>query len=724
MSELDFSAFSESDFEAKAWVNNALLPENSDPNTPADAHASNIVLKLQMFIEVVANELETTSRKVVEDMPRVIKNVEVVQEEVESLKERMAVVKHELEKVEKDTSESMSLLVKLDKLKHKIEDTSTALQEADNWTTLSENIDKAFEANDFKQIVSTLLGMQRSLMVLSDCTDYEARTARLSNLQDMFVTRICPELEEAYKSHNKESAKELVTMLKDAQRGSKGLDVYTKLHKKHILALWSELCGDEQAGLSDVMTTFYSHLIKIAQEEAQWCLDVFEDSDIVCQLLVSTLNERDPTLTDCIRRDLVLGNQLNRIAALYKQTADFVNNIPLWVPELTEAALRGFSPFQLSYETLQSQTFNEAKVNISDNLNLEDAITAIQSAVPSLLEAIQISLERCCEFTQLKALPNFINCVDTFLAQQVEKLENSLPRISILIKEAMKDNQELSMIPTVFGLIDACGEGMQGVKEFENTLKAKVLASNSAVSKRMSVYDFRDEDELAQAKFDETLRALKRGETALIVTSNRLKSFNDTVHKLAYDTVLHPICSQLVLEDVVNTQADGDDENSFSLSPLQYITKVGENLLNLPLELEPFFKDDTATETSVTGTSTTTSTMSAIALKATKLDFAPSDAQMSAVDSWLTSVAGGVMQKYVQLILEIKHLTSTGTTQLCADIGYLCNVLNALNISPLRELELLNQLLSVAPESYKESVKSMNAKPAMVKRVKDMRRIK
>lgn len=64
-----------------------------------------------------------------------------------------------------------------------------------------------------------------------------------------------------------ESAKELVTMLKDAQRGSKGLDVYTKLHKKHILALWSELCGDEQAGLSDVMTTFYSHLIKIAQEE-------------------------------------------------------------------------------------------------------------------------------------------------------------------------------------------------------------------------------------------------------------------------------------------------------------------------------------------------------------------------------------------------------------------------------------------------------------------------
>lgn len=43
-------------------------------------------MKLQRFIQEVASVLETTSSQVVRDMPRVIKSVDVVQQEVAALK--------------------------------------------------------------------------------------------------------------------------------------------------------------------------------------------------------------------------------------------------------------------------------------------------------------------------------------------------------------------------------------------------------------------------------------------------------------------------------------------------------------------------------------------------------------------------------------------------------------------------------------------------------------
>lgn len=46
-----------------------------------------------------------------------------------------------------------------------MEATSAALQEADNWETLSADVDAAFASTDLPRISTTLLGMKRSLMV-------------------------------------------------------------------------------------------------------------------------------------------------------------------------------------------------------------------------------------------------------------------------------------------------------------------------------------------------------------------------------------------------------------------------------------------------------------------------------------------------------------------------------------------------------------------------------
>lgn len=54
---------------------------------------------------------------------------------------KLATVEQEVSQVEKDTSQSLSYLVKLDTVKTKLKATSKALQEADNWTTLMADIE-------------------------------------------------------------------------------------------------------------------------------------------------------------------------------------------------------------------------------------------------------------------------------------------------------------------------------------------------------------------------------------------------------------------------------------------------------------------------------------------------------------------------------------------------------------------------------------------------------
>ena len=192
-----------------------------------------------------------------------------------------AVVKRDIEKVEKDTAQSMSLLVQLDEIKTRLAATSGALQEADNWTTLSEDADAAFEAGDFKMAASKLLGMQRSLLVLSDAPDYDDRKTRLSMLQAKFEKLVTPRLEQAFSTHNLELAREMVVMLKDVNREAQVVECFMRAHSTRVLAEWVALCSDQKLGLPEVLSTFHDSVAKLCAQEVEWCVEVLDDSSCV-----------------------------------------------------------------------------------------------------------------------------------------------------------------------------------------------------------------------------------------------------------------------------------------------------------------------------------------------------------------------------------------------------------------------------------------------------------
>ena len=60
---------------------------------------------------------------------------------------------------------------------------SSALKEADNWATLSSDVEAVFESGDVQAMRAKIQGMQHSLEILKDVPDFEERRALLESLR-------------------------------------------------------------------------------------------------------------------------------------------------------------------------------------------------------------------------------------------------------------------------------------------------------------------------------------------------------------------------------------------------------------------------------------------------------------------------------------------------------------------------------------------------------------
>lgn len=95
-----------------------------------------LVMKLQLYVQQVNNALEETSQQVLSSLPKIMRDTKNLQQEAILLKEKMAVVKAEIEKIEHDTGKSINTIEKLDSLKTQLCLAQQGLHESDNWTLL------------------------------------------------------------------------------------------------------------------------------------------------------------------------------------------------------------------------------------------------------------------------------------------------------------------------------------------------------------------------------------------------------------------------------------------------------------------------------------------------------------------------------------------------------------------------------------------------------------
>ncbi|XP_054454778.1 conserved oligomeric Golgi complex subunit 7 [Anoplopoma fimbria] len=751
---MDFSKFLDDEFDVKDWVNGAFKVVQKDAPGKADTHAATLVMKLQLFIQEVNNSIEESSNQALQNMPRVLRDVEALKQEASFLKEQMVLVKEDIKKFEQDTVQSMQVLVEIDQVKSRMQLAAEALQEADKWSTLSADIEETFKTQDFAVISSKLTSMQSSLAMLVDTPDYSEKCVHLEALKNRLEALASPQIVSTFNSMSMDQAKLFVKVFTEIDRMPQLLAYYYKCHKGQLVSTWQDLSQSE-LNLNQQLSEFYDTLLSSWHSQLQWSSQVFKNPyEVVTVLLIQTLGAMVPSIPVCLSSAVERAAQeqrLDTLLELHQTTSTFGHSLEaamlphlgennlLKVTELVCALYDPYKPYQLQYGDLEEA---HLLIQISavplEHGEVIDCVEELSHSVGKLFGLASAAVDRCVKLTDGLAVCGLLKALKALFTKYVSDFSTTLQ--SIRKKCKLEDTPSASVFQedwTAFQnsvrIIATCGELLRQCGAFEQQLSNKILGTagkylsesysprslagiqeassterKSATKNPWQEYNYLQRGNMTEYNsLMEVLYSLKEkgtGNSSLLTEPRAaLIRLNQQANQLAFDSVFLQIKHQLCLVSKMERQeAPGlgesytEDLPTFSLSPQEYITNIGQYLMSLPLHLEPFVtQEDPALE---------------MALHAGKLPFPPEQGDDlpeldNTADYWLGSIARATMQTYCDAIMLIPQLSTHSTKQLATDIDYLSNVMDALGLQPSRGLQHIVTLLRAKPEDYRQTAK-------------------
>lgn len=750
---MDFSKFLAEDFEVKAWVNGAFRAVQQEAPGKVDAHAATLVMKLQLFIQEVNNAVEESSHQALQSMPRVLREVEALKQEATFLKEQMVLVREDIKKLEEDTAQSMQVLVQLDGVKSRMQLAADSLQEADKWSTLSADIEETFKTQDILLISGKLTSMQSSLAVLVDTPDYAEKCVHLEALKNRLEALASPQIVAAFNSQSVDQARLFVQVFSEIDRMPQLLAYYYKCQKVQLTAVWQDLCQSDLP-LDRQLTELYDVLLGTWHSQLQWATQVFKaPHQVVTVLLIQALGALVPSVPVCLSTAVERAGpegKLRQLLALYDATAYFARSLEAAmlphlkecnlakVSELVDAVYGPYRPLQLQYGPLEEVNLliQMSAVPLEHGEAL-DCVQELSHAVSKLFGLALGALDRCLQLTDGLALGGLLRALQALFSKYASDFGQALQSIrkKCRLDEIPSDasfQEDWSAFQMSVRIIGTCGELLRQCGDFEQQLANRVLAAagkylsesyspcrlggfpDSAPGKPgLARNPWKEHNYLQQERPEEyaalleTLYALKEKGTnhnLLAASRSALARLNQLAHQLAFDSVFLRIKQQLLLVAKMESWATAgtagetlmEDLPNFSLTPLEYISNIGQFLMSLPLHLEPFVaQEDPGLE---------------LALRAGKLPFPPEQGDElpepdNMADYWLGSLARATMQTYCEAILQIPQLSPRSAKQLATDIDYLANVMDALGLQPAKALQRTGALLKARPEDYQQAAK-------------------
>ncbi|KAA0704470.1 Conserved oligomeric [Triplophysa tibetana] len=748
------SEFLADDFDVKDWVNGAFKVVQKDAPGKTDAHASTLVMKLQLFIQEVNNSIEESSIQALQNMPRVLRDVEAVKQEASFLKDQMILVKEDIKRFEQDTVQSMKVLVEIDQVKSRMQLAADALQEADKWSTLSADIEETYKTQDVAVISSKLAAMQGSLAMLVDTPDYSEKCVQLEALKNRLEALASPQIVATFNSLSIDQAKLFVRVFTEMDRMPQLLAYYYKCHKAGLLSVWESICQSD-GPLKQQLSEFYDTLLSTWHTQLQWSGQVFRNPcEVVTVLMIQTLGAMSPSIPECIAAALKRCSsecRLDILLELHQTAANFGRSLEAAMqPQLgefnmlkvAELVLCVYSP----YKTSQMQYGDLEETNLLVQLSavpLErgevlDCVLELTHSVQKVFGLAGGAVDRCVKFTDGLGVCGLIKALRGLFSKYVSDFSVTLQ--SIRKKYKLEDTptseiftEDWTAFQNSVRIIATCGELLRQCGAFEQQLSNKILGRagrflwegfnprsltglHEGVTERRSQknpwqeYNYLQQTNTAEYNnLLETLHSLKvRGSADLSQTlTDDLPALQFVTARsvFEYDACFAPIRSVLCFANVVcgkNYGAAGRDFlflwRTKQLKHRHIWENIGQYIMSLPLHLEPFVaQEDPALE---------------LALHTGKLPYPPEQGDdvpelENTADYWLGSIARATMQTYCDVILQIPELNPHATKQLATDIDYLSNVMDALGLQTSRTLQNIVTLLRAKPEEYRPTAKPL-----------------
>ncbi|XP_034235213.1 conserved oligomeric Golgi complex subunit 7 [Thrips palmi] len=729
---MDMSAFSDDNFNARDWINTTFRSPEVKENR--DVFASSLVMKLQLYVQQVNSSLEETSQQVLQSLPRVMRDTDILQQEALMLREKMKTVREEMSKVQSDTGESLATLEHIDQLKTRLQKAKQALHEADNWSLLAADLEEVFESGDIESMSSRLTKMQQSLGALTSVPDYEERRLQLEGLKNRLEAIASPRLVQAFTSGSIDQSRVYVRIFVNMDRLSQLLKYYHKCQKGILLQQWRTIVDIEQdEGVVHLLKSCYEMFLAAWNDQVKWCSQVFTSippPSILVDLFSDTLASLEPSLNSCFDGPLKEeADPLSLLLELSQCTQQFVANLQATiesssqgkysVPDekiltLARSVYHTWIPYVKQYSKLESENLKkQMSSNIVPQEDLAETVQSLGLSVTSAVGTMTDAQKRCFQLSHGCAFIGLLKAIKSYFNNYLEQFQTALKRL-----DKQKGNgEDWNMFQMCLSLLQGVGQLLSEVRHLDKELLQSLLNSTKTLpdEKSSPFTNFRLLllDETGRKEFDLLLKSFQEGQEEYVLKSvlGAIEKLCGDVHRTTFAVILAPITVQLnlvqsapawcasVAKSPVTLTLDLPD---YSFAPQEYITQIGQYLMTLPQHLEPFLLRDNPALTLA-------------------LSVAVSEEAGGSADLLLAGVARTTCLTYCDRILGISQLTSSACKQLATDIDYLGNVLEDLGLGLSDQLSQLSNLLRIPADEYQSQ--SSGCQPKLVAAVRQMREI-
>ncbi|CAH0559115.1 unnamed protein product [Brassicogethes aeneus] len=721
---MDISLFSDDNFDTKAWINEIL---KNGENEKDGKSTMSMVMKLQLYVQQVHNALENTTQEIQGSLPTILRDSKNLQEEALILKEKMVLVKDEVLKIEEETGNSINTIKKLDTFKNQLFLAKQGLHESDNWTILVNDLEEVFDSKNIENISKRILGMQNSLKLLVNVSDYDERKLQLEGLKNRLEAIASPSIVQAFSSNNSEQSIFFVKIFTSINRSAQLKKYYQKCQKDILLKKWrDQLEIEHEDSVVQLVHNYFNVLLSNWHNQCKWFHQVF-GNDASLELFVDTyidvLSSLEPSINVCADAALKqVGDKLSLLHELKETTKQFANSlIKLLEPVkldnnklslMMKAVYKPMVPYVGKFAAYEQANLMKKLSTLNCmKEELPDTIQALGLSTPSIIEICRTAKKHCYEITENCGYCGLLIALRAFLLGYADFYRVALRQLD----RNKKNEEDWVTFQMCFTLLQSAGEVLINFQQLEKDLTATVLDINQKHNAIEFKYLLLNASDLKE--FESLVKCVTEG-TKLSLLDQAINEFNrlcSDIHHTTYQVVFAPISVQLEVvqspktwSQFANSALHNSDLPDYSFTPQEYITQIGQYIMTLPQHLEPFlFRENPALS---------------CALKSVDQDYSnAADIEGALADVFLKLVAKGTCQNFSDKILSICELSQPSSRQLAHDICYLNNVLKDLGFSVSENLQQLAVLLKIPSDQYQ--AQSVGCSARYVAAVRQMRNI-
>ena len=733
--DMDVTAFSGDNFDPKDWINKAL--RSSESGQSKEDVAGSLVMRLQLMIAKLNTALEDQCNAVVQSIPRVSREAGQLQLEAALLSDKLASIRSEMESVEMETRENMSSLVRMDAVKERLSATSRALQEADNWTSLDNQVEDAFDNNEHELVTEKLVGMQQSLRLLTHVPDYQDRLSHLEQHKNRLEATLSPLLVTAFTTRNTEAALALVQMFRSIERDKQLSKYYQKCVRAELLQSWSLTVSEGDGELETWLDTWYSQLARDLAHHQAWVSTVFSEvssSELLCELLTDVFSSLQPSPQFCLEAAVKLtSDMLGLLVKIKTRTVKFLASVQSYVNgagdkrlrELGKAVYRPFLSQVARYEELEVKVLtSEVSSWVVEKKDSIDELHSLAGCVAKFLSMSESAAQRCVSLTAGTAFPALTRAIARALDTHLDRFRKLVRKLE---KKKVIVDDDWSVLQHCLTANQITGDLLLMLEQLEVSASTTFLDStrsylgqDSSDSPLLQYHIFllKSEDIIKLNELYSSLSSPSKTPTPLLHQAmTLLAGVCSDLQKTTFSLMFHPVSIQLEQIPGLHTwTATTSGQSSletaempeFSLSPSEYITCVGEFLMTLPQYLEPYMSQD-----------------SPALIRALRQNVFPgagdTGSLQSPADFLLGCISSSTCSSYISYISSIPGLNTGSAKQLAVDISYLGDILDDLGHPVSGDLSSTGCLLRVGEASWPEESQGHPGK--IVSMIRKLRKI-